>query len=261
MDNSREQAAVTLPARFARHSAAWWALLERWQQRSRRERLVLPQSARLSRRVERARHVAKFSVTHLAAAHVPVSQASFFAATERTQRRERSGRAVLVQLGPLSINDHRPPVGWLRHTQPWAVQRGEQGRKDSSTVKTFVAFVQSDATPLPRPCRLLEEEMRAVRTNPPRVHDATVMHAPETRIVLEDSPLQPFQRRDDCAEGPVTVSHGLLLSRCSLRAALMHFAKVASGIQPSHSACVSAITDAKESKTGSSSSMASSAPS
>ena len=161
---------------------------------------------------------------------MPVSRASFFAATERTQRRERSGRAVLAQLGPLSVNDHRPHA-----------QRDEQGRKDSSTVKAFVAFVQSDATPLPRPCRLLEEDMHAVRADPPRVHVATVMHAPEEGIVLEDSPQQPLQRSNDCAEGSFHGGPCPVLSRCSFCATLVHFAMVASDIQPSHCACVSAI--------------------
>ena len=107
---------------------------------------------------------------------------------------------MLAQLGPLSINDHRPQVGLLPDTRPWAVQRGEHGRKDSSTVKTFVAFVQGDASPVQHPCRLLEEELHAVQADLPRVHGATFMHA-QKGIVLEDSPVQPFQRRNDCGEG------------------------------------------------------------
>ena len=73
--------------------------------------------------------------------------------------------------------------------------------EDSSTVKAFVAFVHCNATPLPRPRRLLEEVVHAVRADPHRVHDADVMHAPEKKILLKGSSLQSFQRRNDCAEG------------------------------------------------------------
>ena len=181
---------------------------------------MLSQDARLSRE-ERARHCARFNVKHFGAAHVPVGQASSFAATERTQRRERSGRAVLAQLGPLCVNDHRPQVGLLQHTEPWAVQRGEQWRKNSSTVKAFVAFVQRDATPPPRPCRLLEEDV----------------HVP--------SSCPQFQPRNGCVEGsfdggsrPRAVALLVLRSLDAFRHG---------GTQPSHSACVSAIMGVKES--------------
>ena len=39
--------------------------------------------------------------------------------------------------------------------------------------------------------------------DPPGVHDAAVMHAPEKGIVLKDGPLQPNQSRDSRAEGSI----------------------------------------------------------
>ena len=69
---------------------------------------MLPQTARLGRRAQRARHVARFDVWHLGAVNVPVDQAAFVAATERTWRRERSGRTMLALLGPLPVTDQRP---------------------------------------------------------------------------------------------------------------------------------------------------------
>ena len=93
----------------------------------------------------------------------------------------------------------------------------------------------------------------------------------QTLLVSTMRPSCMHQRKGSCSKmvdgnrfnvtttarkGPLTAAYGGALSRCSFCAALMHFAMVASGIQPSHSECVSAITGAKESKTGSSSSPA-----
>ena len=53
----------------------------------------------------RAQHVAWFDVWHFGAAKVPVHQAAFFAATERTQGRKCSDRAMLAPLGPLTTTE------------------------------------------------------------------------------------------------------------------------------------------------------------
>ena len=54
-------------------------------------------------------------------------------------------------------------------------------------------------------------------------------------------------------KGPLTAAHGCAFSRCSSYTFLTHFSMVFSGIHLSHTACVRAITSARESKTGSSS--------
>ena len=117
-----------------------------------------------------------------------------------------------------------------------------------------MALMQRYAPPLSRTCRLLEQSVHAGRADPSRVNGTATMHAPQERITLEDRPLHPFQSRHSCT--PFTAVHGRAQLRCSSCAVLTHFAMVAKGSQPSHSACASAITGAKESNTGSSSSPA-----
>ena len=105
--------------------------------------------------------------------------------------------------------------------------------------------------PLPRPCRLPEQSVHAVRADPSRINDTAIMHAPQERIMLEDRPLRAFEGRNSSTE---RAFHGGPGPRVTLRCAVLtHFAMVASGIQPSHSACVRPITGAKGSNTGSSS--------
>ena len=122
--------------------------------------------------------------------------------------------------------------------------RGQGLRSPRATRRIAVA------TPAPL---FFLEDVDAVRADPSRVHDAAVMRAPQTWIMLNDGPLHPLQRRHNPAVRPFAGSQGRALSRCSVCATLMYLAKVASGIQPSHSACVGAITGARESDTGSSS--------
>ena len=171
---------------------------------------------------------------------MPVDQAAFLAATERTVA-SRCLIAMLALVGPLPVNDDRAQVGLFLGTQPWAAQRGEQDRYDSTTVKALIdaraAFLSG---------------ARAVRADFSWVHDAAVLHAPQGRIMLMDRPMHTFPRCHSCTAS-FTVVHGRVLSRCSSCTVLTHFAKVAKGIQPSHNACVSAITGARESNTGSSS--------
>ena len=147
--------------------------------------------------MEGAQHVAWIAVLHFGAAEMLVDQTVFFPAAERTQRRQRLGRAILAWLGPLPANDDRAHQGLLLGTQPRAVQHGEQGRHDSSTAK---ALLQRHAPPLPRPRRLLELSVHAERADLSRINDAAIMHAPQERVTLEDRPVRAFEGCHSCTK-------------------------------------------------------------
>ena len=122
---------------------------------------------------------------------------SSFLPQSATQRRQRLSRAILASLGPLPANDDRAYLGLLLGTQPRAPQRGEQGRYDSSTAK---ALMERHAQPLPRPRRLLEQNVHAVRADPSRINVTAIMHAPQERVMLEDRPLRAFESSHSCTE-------------------------------------------------------------
>ena len=148
---------------------------------------------------------------------------------------------------PSTTTDGRLVPAYL--TAGCAVRR--TGRKDSSTVNSFVAFVQRDAPPLPRPCRLFEYD---VQTLPGSTMRPSCMHQKRgscSRMVHYSR----LKVATTAPKGPLTAAHGRAPSRCTVCAALIHFAMVASGIQPSHSVCVNAITSANVSNTGSISSL------
>ena len=90
-----------------------------------------------------------------------------------------------------------------------------------------------------------------MRADSSQVYGAPVIHAPreENDRGLSTAFASPLPRLR-----PFTAVHGRALSRGSCCPTLTHLASVACGIQPFHSACVSVMTGARESKNGSSSS-------
>ena len=84
-----------------------------------------------------------------------------------------------------------------------------------------------------------------MRADSSQVHGAPVIRAPqqENDRGLSTAFASPLLRLR-----PFTAVHGRALSRGSFCPTLTHLASVACGIQPFHSACVSVMTGARESK-------------
>ena len=61
--------------------------------------------------------------------------------------------------------------------------------------------MQRIAPPLPRPRRLLEQSVHAVRVDPSWIHETAIMHAPQERIMHEDRPLHALEGRNSRTEG------------------------------------------------------------
>ena len=138
--------------------------------------------------------------------------------SERTQRRERSGRAILSQLGP-PVNHHRPQAGVFRRTQLWAV--GAQ--------KT------------------------APRSRPSQPScNATRRHlCGQTLVASTMRPSCMHQRKGSCSR--TVHCDGLNVATTAQKSPFDGgpWLRMAGGIQPSHRACVSAITGVKHTRSSS----------
>ena len=58
-------------------------------------------------------------------------------------------RSVLAQLGPLPVNDHRPQVGLLPHTLPWAVHLAQRQLHGQGISSLRATRREAIATPVP----------------------------------------------------------------------------------------------------------------
>ena len=129
---------------------------------------------------------------------MPLDQTAFFAATERTVARAIWPRDTCA-VGFTARQ--RPPTGRRLVTAYLTV--GRAARRTGAQRQLHGQGLRSLRAPRRGAIAtsvLFEEDVHAVRADPPQVPEAAVMRAPEEGIVLEDSPLQPSQRRNDCAE-------------------------------------------------------------
>ena len=77
-------------------------------------------------------------------------------------------------------------------------REASRGAKTAHTGKTFEAFMQRNASPLPSDCRSLQQDVHALRVG--STIRPSCMHAPKEGIVFEDCPLHSLQGRNGRAK-------------------------------------------------------------